>query len=66
MINKTDILAVANLVNSILLGEKDPLALIKYDVSKPYKYFIDQTYNYNSIATENGCGGCSFIGANFL
>ncbi len=65
LITKADITKVAGLINSVLLGEKDPIALIKYDVSKPYKFFVDQTYNFYSITSENGCTGCSFIGANF-
>lgn len=63
LISKDDITNVAKLVTSVLLGERDPIALIKYDATKPYKYYVDQVYNYNNIATKNGCTGCSFIGA---
>lgn len=65
LISKDDITSVAKLVTSVLLGERDPIALIKYDATKPYKYYVDQVYNYNNIATKNGCTGCSFIGADF-
>lgn len=65
LISKDDITNVAKLVTSVLLGERDPIALIKYDATKPYKYYVDQVYNYNNIATKNGCTGCSFIGADF-
>ncbi len=66
LITKDDILKVSNLTNSVLLGEKDPLTLIKYDASKPYKFFVDQTYNYASLVTENRCKGCAFIGTDLL
>lgn len=65
LVSLADINSVSKLVNSVLLGERDPVALIKYDASKSYKYYINQVYNYNSIATQNGCTGCSFIGADF-
>lgn len=65
LITKADITKVVGLINSVLLGERDPIALIKYDVTKPYKFFVDQTYNFANITLENACTGCSFIGANF-
>lgn len=62
-ITKDDIKNVGEMVSSILQGGRDPIALLRYDASKAYKYYVDQTYNYKSLTTDNGCNGCSFIGA---
>lgn len=66
LITKDDILKVSNLTNSVLLGEKDPVTLIKYDASKPYKFFVDQPYNYANLVTKNKCKGCTFIPSELL
>lgn len=58
IINKNDITYVSNQVGALLMGDKDPIAMIKYDVNKPTKYFIEQSNNIDELLKTNSCLGC--------
>lgn len=61
IISKKDIEMVSNEVFGVLIGDKDPIALIKYDSNKPNKYYIDPSSSISELVKNNSCVGCSFV-----